>query len=454
MSIKDYSMKKWVFTDIFFGLLVGIVVFANYVKPQFRAEGRKGTYVRWDRNTYQLIRNGNPYYIKGGAIDNAAQLSDLAKSGANSVRVYSTENASAILDSAEKLGITVMLGIKLPKAKTEADYSDTSTVNGLVSMVRQEVMKYKDHPALLCWGLGNEVDLFEPFTVSNMGKSLMIWKVMNRLAAVVKEHDPLHPVATSVPSRRFKLIFIYSFVPNIDLVALNAFSSYKGGVFYKALERVGLAGLKGPHVYSEFGAEGYWDTERTGWYSKLEQSSREKALYLEDLYTEITGRRPCLGTYAFYFGYKQEFTPTWYSMYTRKGEPVEVLRGLSSLWNRGHLPEEAFGSISGVWINNQDKEVYTDPGKRVRLRFSVDDPAKVSGGYLEIRKEADYLLVDQITQELELKQETSFKLDPDHSTHYLDFDTPAVPGAFRAYVFVRQKSGFISTANICFYVLE
>ena len=51
-------------------------------------------------NSYKLIRNGQPYYIKGAG--GSSKLAELARRGGNSIRTWSTHRAQAVLDSAQK----------------------------------------------------------------------------------------------------------------------------------------------------------------------------------------------------------------------------------------------------------------------------------------------------------------------------------------------------------------
>ena len=53
----------------------------------------------------------------------------------------------------------VMLGLYLRPERTGADYNDVHAVEGQLAELKQEILKYKDHLALLLWGIGNEVDL-------------------------------------------------------------------------------------------------------------------------------------------------------------------------------------------------------------------------------------------------------------------------------------------------------
>jgi len=446
-------MKKWIITDIVMLFGVGVIIFANYVEPQLRVVGRSGAYIRWNDHSYQLIRDGSPYHIKGVSLVDIACLSDVAKFGGNSIRLYSTHNAGQILDSAHKLGLTVMLGLDLPKAGADADYSDSATVNRLKAFIRSEVEKYKDHPALLFWGLGNEVDLYVPPRLRNMNRQFKIWKTMDGLAAEIKKIDKNHPIAVSIPAGRLHFRLIHAITRNIDLISMNAFATIEKGIFWKILEKFGVAPFYKPHIYSELGVNGYWGSENTEWFSKYEPTSKEKSAYLAKLYNSLNSPPTYMGSYFFLWGYKQEFIPTWFSMYTAKGERLELLPAVSAIWKKD-FSNSKHGSVQSIDIDRVSKNVYLEKDARFRLRFSIDSAAEVNSGYAEIREEAEYLTSTFVTKETALLQERAFRLLPGHSTHYLDFTAPSEPGAYRAYLFIRQKSGFISTANISFYVLE
>ena len=105
---------------------------------------------------FELQRNGVPYYIKGAGAKDHFDL--LVKSGANSIRIWSTNN-KALLDSAHQHGLTVTLGLYVRPERSGMDYNNEYAVKGQIEQLKNEVMKYKDHPALLVWGIGNEVDL-------------------------------------------------------------------------------------------------------------------------------------------------------------------------------------------------------------------------------------------------------------------------------------------------------
>src|SRR5690606_40102511 len=64
--------------------------------------------------------------------------------------------------------LTVMLGLRMGHERHGFDYDDEVAVREQKESIRAQVLKYKDHPALLTWGLGNEVDLM--YTNTNVDR--------------------------------------------------------------------------------------------------------------------------------------------------------------------------------------------------------------------------------------------------------------------------------------------
>ena len=113
--------------------------------------------VRKTASGYQLFRGGKPYYIKGaGILDHYKMLSDY---GGNSVRTWGITEWDKVFSLAEKHGLTVCAGIWLEQERQGFDYSDTAAVRIQFEEIKEAILKYKDHPSLLIWGIGNELDI-------------------------------------------------------------------------------------------------------------------------------------------------------------------------------------------------------------------------------------------------------------------------------------------------------
>ena len=108
-------------------------------------------------NQWELLVDGAPYYIKGGG--GTVKMEELKAAGGNTIRTWGLENAQEILDKAQKLGLKVMLGLWVQHERHGFDYNDADKIKNQLEGFRVAVRKYKNHPALLMWGVGNEYEL-------------------------------------------------------------------------------------------------------------------------------------------------------------------------------------------------------------------------------------------------------------------------------------------------------
>ena len=104
-----------------------------------------------------LLVDGKPFYIKGAGGE--TELKKVVEAGGNTIRTWGTENAESVLDAAHELGIKVMLGLWVQHERHGFDYNNIAKVNSQLERFKDEVIKYKDHPALLIWCVGNEYEL-------------------------------------------------------------------------------------------------------------------------------------------------------------------------------------------------------------------------------------------------------------------------------------------------------
>src|SRR4029078_8339073 len=83
------------------------------------------------------------------------------------------------------------------------------------------VMKHKDHPAVLMWAVGNEMEGYKN------GDNAAIWSAVNNIGAMIHKLDPNHPTMTvtaEIGGARVKSI--HALCPEIDVVGIN---TYAGG---------------------------------------------------------------------------------------------------------------------------------------------------------------------------------------------------------------------------------
>lgn len=135
-----------------------------------------------------ITRGGEPYFVKGAAGDK--HLDELVTTGGNSLRTWTTNGLLPILDDAQKRGLTVCAGIWLEPECSWFSYAKPEHCVRQAERVKKEVLQYRDHPALLFWGLGNEAE--------GDGNNAAYWEQLEVLAKTVKKLDSAHPTFTAV----------------------------------------------------------------------------------------------------------------------------------------------------------------------------------------------------------------------------------------------------------------
>ena len=214
------------------GLLVMLSLGAcatNSSGNQDTAPGSTVQVVRQADGNFTLLRNGEPYQVKGagtgvGQGQGVGRLGVLAASGGNSIRTWGTEqleqvvDGKPLIDRAHELGISVIAGFWVQHVRHGFDYSDPERIESQRAELREAVLKYKDHPAVLVWGMGNEMEAFEPNVEGEV-----IWRELNHLAGIFKDLDTHHPVMTVISEAKPENIDgILKFYPNVDIHGVNS----------------------------------------------------------------------------------------------------------------------------------------------------------------------------------------------------------------------------------------
>lgn len=320
------------------------------------------------QNEWQLLRNGQPYYIHGGGGQERIDL--LAKLGGNSLRTWglndlkeTDDHGKGLLDRAHALDLTVTAGIWVGHPRHGFDYNNKTQVEAQRNHVREMVRRYKDHPALLIWGLGNEVE-----TEQKPEDYPQIFKELNVLAGIIKEEDPNHPVMTSIANINLKAIeAIIENYPALDILGINAY-----GAARKAPEIIKLSGWTGPYIMTEFGPNGPWESPNTSWGAPIEPTPLQKIEQYQASYDANIADPRCIGLYPFRWGAKQELTATWFGLLLPSGEKTPPVDYLSMKWT-GKWPENQSPVINTVRL-----DMVVSPGSKHTLNIGVTDPEKDS----------------------------------------------------------------------------
>jgi len=293
---------------------------------------------------FQLLRNGKPYQVKGVGGDQF--LAELKAAGGNSIRTWSVENLGHVLDEAHKHGMTVCAGFWLGHERHGFDYQNEHTVRKQLETCLAAVEKHKDHPALLMWAVGNEME--------GDGNNPAVWYAVNHIARECKRLDPYHPTMTVIAelgADENKLKNLARYCPDVDIVGVNSYA----GVTSMA-SRYRKSGINKPYLLTEHGPHGPWEVEKTKWGAPREPSSTVKAKQYSDGYRMAVVQQEglSLGSYAFVWGHKQETTATWFGMLLPDGRQLAAVDVMSELWT-GKAPSNRAPQIETLKLSRVNK---------------------------------------------------------------------------------------------------
>jgi hypothetical protein len=436
-------MKKlYLFIFLAGFVIVSVIVFRLSANYSWKKLSGKVKVSRTEKG-FQLIRNNQPYFIKGAAADQ--NFDAIPEYGGNSIRTWDTSNAQQILDKADSLGLTVVLGIYVGHERHGFKYSDKKAVKAQLENIEKQVRKYKDHPALLMWGVGNELD--------HLSTDWRVWPALNEIAKMIHRVDPEHPVTTMLATPGKKNIWtIKLLAPEIDILSVNTFGDLPN-IPWKIKEN----GWDGPYIVTEWGSHGFWEADRTFWDAPLEDNSYGKAYLLKNRYEASIREdtRNCLGSYVFYWGNKQERTPTWFSLFTEDGKPTAQLDMMQYLWTGSESSSPA-PSIRKFLVDGREA--------REELWLDADSVYSAALEFTDKRTDLTYrwVLMNEV-RGMQLREGGDKEIRPkpvkgsipeNMNSGIIWFRTPKKEGAYRLYVYATDKNGKTATANFPFYVLR
>lgn len=400
--------------------------------------------VKNNDGSFSLMRDGKPYDVKGAGVD-GADLTVLAAHGANSVRTWSIDGgalpAKALLDKAQALGLTVSLGIDFARERHGFDYNDEKAVAAQLEQVKADVLKYKDHPALLTWFIGNELN----FDFTNP----KVYDAVNEAALLIKSLDPHHPITTTIAGFDKKALkAIIERAPALDFISFQLYADVVN--LPKYIKRFGY---DGPYMITEWGAVGHWEVFKTKWEAPVETTSSEKASnYAKSFVKAIEPqRKQLIGNYVFLWGQKQERTSTWYGMFLDSGERTEAIDVMHYIW-QGAWPDNRSPRVSPIGLDDKVAfdNVYLFSGDSYEATINAVDPDNDTLKFRwEVRKEST---ATEVGGDLEAVPEVVEGLIENTTAQTITLTAPATPGAYRLYAYVYDGKGNAAHANFPFFV--
>ncbi len=393
-------------------------------------------------NRFQLLRGGKPLFIKGAG--GSSYPGRIAAYGGNSIRTWGSNRGQQVLDTAQKYNLTVLLGLDVARERHGFDYNDRAAVQKQLDSLRAEVLKYRNHPALLAWGIGNELNL--------QYKNPAVWNAVNEISKMIHALDPNHPTCTVLAGVNPALVSeIKERCTDIDFLAVNTYAGL--ATLPKAIS---AAGWDGAYMVTEWGPTGHWEGLSTDWKAPIEESSSEKAAVYKSRYEAgiETDRDKCLGSYVFLWGQKQERTPTWYGLFTERGEESEVMDVMQYLWS-GSWPQNKAPHLYSLQLDGKKavNSIYLQPGKKYEaLAVATDaDDDKLTYRW-EVLPEPTQVSEGGDFEARPAPMEKAISAAQNNGRALLQ--APAKEGAFRLFVYITDGKNNVATANLPFYVKE
>ncbi|MEP6262389.1 MAG: glycoside hydrolase family 2 TIM barrel-domain containing protein [Gillisia sp.] len=400
-------------------------------------------YIQKTDDGYKLMRNGKPYYMYGGAA-HGNYLEELKEAGANTARIYDTINLSTTLDKAAELGLAAVVDIPMPKFNNAAMYYEDEALFRLIKAnVERVVKKHKDHPALLYWNLGNE--LYYPYFYTRT----VFFERFNILIDLIHDLDPNHPVSTvTIGANKLRVLSINRKSPQLDFISFNSFGTLSK--FAGKLKPISPI-WDGPHVITEWGVNGPWEAKLTQWHAPIEETSTKKAEQIAQRYHDYIvplKSNNSLGSFVFYWGQKNEITPTWYSLFTEDHMKTQPVFELMKIWRKNFDTVYPGPEVDYIFLNGKGAldNIILEAGSLAEVEIFLPEKEQKNLEYhWEIRQESWYNFHESI-----LVDNIDFQISGEKAR----FNTPVKEGPYRAFLYISNGSDYIATANIPFYVLS
>lgn len=437
-------MKKLLVVSIFIAFIMAVSCTNPAGKKEKEKAGPAKVELREKDGKYRLYVDGEEFYVKGAGCE-CWHIPSLAAHGANSFRTWMDSEAQRdgleMLNEAEEYGLKILMGLRLGRERHGFDYDNVDSVAAQFERIKATVMEYKDHPALLGWGIGNELNL--------RATNLKVWDAVNEISKMIHEVDGNHPTTTMMAgiSKR-DVDYLEQIGSDLDFISVQMY-----GDIVNLKKRLFDAEYDGPYMVTEWGATGHWEMPATDWGAAIEQTSTEKANSIIERYRSViqADEKNCLGSYVFLWGQKQERTPTWYGLFTEKNEEMEAIGAMQYLWT-GEWPENRTPQITTALLDGKTRfdNIKLRPGTEYEVIIETSDP---DGDKLSLR-------VEVLEESTDLRDGGDLEDRPDQLESIVSelientivFRSPENTGAFRLFIYVLDGSNHAATVNFPFLV--
>jgi hypothetical protein len=408
------------------------------------AVGPSKTEIRHEGGRYRLYVNHEPFYIQGAGVEFGSQ-EKLKAHGGNSFRTWSTDNGrdrcEDLLDRAQRNGLYVTMGLDIRHERRGFNYDDTNAIARQFALMKSQVLKYKDHPALIIWAVGNELNL--NYT------NARVFDAVNDISKMIHQVDPNHLTTTTLAGFNPEVVdLVRQRAPDLDFLSFQMYSDIINLPRY-----LKEAKWDRPYLVTEWGATGHWECGKTSWGAPIENDSTTKADLYQTRFNKVilSDQTLCLGSYVFTWGQKQERTPTWYGMFLQSGEETAPIDVMHHIW-LGQWPSNQSPRLNGIWLDGKtaSQNVRLRAGQVYNAKVNVVDPDGDPVKYVwEIMEESKEQKVGGDVESVprHVPGLVSAPEKPETTVR-----APATPGAYRLFLYAYDGRGHAAHANIPFYV--
>jgi hypothetical protein len=407
-------------------------------------------------NQYALTVNGQPYDVRGVGLgySNDENILALKEAGGNTFRTWELTHIEQELVMAEKLGLMIAVGIPTGKELLGFDYDNEEAVAEQFVWATAVIEKYKNHPNVLLWVINNEPNLLFDDKEKLKEVNPKVYAAMGDIIDYIHRIDPNHPVTFSLAGANPKDIAqVLKYAPNIDILSVQSYGGLVGlpdSIFQSDADK--------PYMVTEFGPMGHWELPTTEWNREIEEPSAVKATGMAKRMQDViiddkTGK--IIGSFVFFWGQKQERTPTWYGMFNEAGEQTASIDELTRIWT-GQYPANRAPLSKAITINNTQaiENIRLKPEQPSTVKVQVNDSeyaplthkwvlmkeveTRSQGGHFEAKPAALALQI--------LKS----NVQPDFVE--MTFNAPDEVGEYRLFNYAHDGKNKVGNANIPFMV--